>query len=213
MDIDVLVQDGRVRYATVTDNIAPEEPFFLEVGGRIPSGLGEEAQEKLVAVAARTLAAIGVENACVHFEARWSARGAVPIEANLRLGGAEVYAFHRLAFGVDLVEAAVRIALGVPIPDRRRPAAHRHARSHALNLPCSGILGPIDVDPALRAHPGFGELVIFREPGTEVNVPPDGFDYAGWLVAHGSSDDEAARVLRELVAMVHIDVEPRVTAP
>ena len=43
-----------------------------------------------------------------------------PIEANLRIGGAEVFDFHRMAYGVNLVEGGVRIALGLPVP-RLRP--------------------------------------------------------------------------------------------
>jgi len=53
------------------------EPYFMELGGQIPSALPQEAQAELVRVASGVLAALGVRDCCVHFEARWTARGAV----------------------------------------------------------------------------------------------------------------------------------------
>ena len=59
-------------------------------------------QSELIAVAALTLHALGTHNLCAHFEARFTSRGRVPIEANLRIGGAEVFDLHRMAYGVNL---------------------------------------------------------------------------------------------------------------
>lgn len=201
VDIDMLLQGGELKYAAVTDNFAPVEPYFLELGGQAPSALPQQAQDELVRVAFAVLRAIGVSDACVHFEARWTARGAVPIEANLRLGGAEVYEFNRSANGVDLLREAAAIALGVPI--RQQPATPLPAcfvRSAAFNPPCAGRLSSIAVDEAVSVDDALGELVIFRGAGDEIRTPPDGFDYLGWIVARGSTRGEAdtnlARLLR-----------------
>ncbi|MGN6622679.1 MAG: ATP-grasp domain-containing protein, partial [Candidatus Nitrosocosmicus sp.] len=82
VDIDLLIQNGSVRYAVVTDNFAPVEPYFMELGGEIPSALPLPVQSELITVAARTLHALGAHNVCAHFEARFTSRGGVPIEAN-----------------------------------------------------------------------------------------------------------------------------------
>ena len=205
VDIDMLVQDGQVRYAAVTDNFAPTEPYFMELGGEIPSSLPTHAQAELIRVASATLAALGVENACVHFEARWTDRGAVPIEANLRLGGAEVYDFNRAAYGVDLVEGGVRIALGLPVPTIA-PVAGCFLRSTAVITPCSGVLGDITIPQNLDRHAGFSEAVFFRGVGEQIRVPPDGFDYIGWMTARGATRVEAATHLRELTAQLRIEI-------
>lgn len=208
VDVDVLVQRGVVRYAAVSDNFAPTEPFFVEVGGQIPSALPDRATCALVDVAERALATLGVRDGCIHFEARWTDRGAVPIEANLRLGGAEVFAFHRGAYGVDLVEQAVRIALGRDVPDLRDVRPRRHLASAAFIPPRSGVLRRVGTPPRIAAEPGFEELVVFRSAGEAVRVPPDGFDYVGWIVASGATRDEAADRLATLRAHVVIDVAP-----
>ncbi len=208
VDIDLVVQGGELRYAQVTDNFAPIEPYFMELGGRIPSALPDEAQRELVRVAHAALGAIGAVDGVVHFEARWTPRGAVPIEANLRLGGAEVYTFARDAFGVDLVEAAARLALGVPVPDLRHRTPRMFLRSTALNPESSGRIAAIEVEPGVSSDPALGELCIFREVGTSVRVPPEGFDYIGWMVARGASRAEADENLARLRAGVRFVIEP-----
>lgn len=206
VDVDVLLQGGQVAYAQVSDNLPPVEPYFLELGGAIPSTLPAEAQRALIDLATRTLAALGVGDCCVHFEARMADRGPVPIEANLRLGGAEVYEFHRGAFGVDLVEAAARIALGIPLDLPSEPRALRHLRSTAFIPPTSGRLRCIDVPPEVLEHPDLGEVCVFRAAGDEVCVPPEGFDYVGWMVAGGETPEAAESRLRELAGRVRIEV-------
>lgn len=205
VDIDLLIQNGSVRYAAVTDNFAPVEPYFMELGGEIPSALPPPVQSELIAVAARTLHALGAHNLCAHFEARFTARGGVPIEANLRIGGAEVFDFHRMAYGVNLVEGAVRIALGLPVPPLT-PDPRCYMRSINVITPRSGTLGEIRPDPWLPLHPGFSEMVFFRNAGEVVRVPPDGFDYIGWVTATGSTRARATQNLREILSLIEVGV-------
>ncbi len=207
VDIDMLVQHGRVVYAAVTDNFPPRQPYFMEVGGQIPSALPEGAQRALVENAMTVLDALGVSDACVHFESKWTARGAVPIEVNLRIGGAEVYQFNRIAWGVDLVEEAVRIALGMAV--RLARTSHATPLASVNFIPeREGILRAASVDPAVRASSWLRELVLFREPGDRLDLPPRGFDYLGWLIASGDTREEARKHLGELVRGVHFTIDP-----
>ena len=206
VDIDMLVQGGKLHYAAVTDNFAPLEPYFMELGGQIPSALPQAAQAELVRVAFEVVAALGAGDCCVHFEARWTARGAVPIEANLRVGGAEVYSFNLEARGVDLVEGAARIALGLPLPAVPPVDPGVFLRSANLIPPGSGALSAMGVDPWLRKDPALAELVLFREEGDRLRVPPDGFDYLGWLVARGTTRHDANDQMHRLVDGLHFEV-------
>lgn len=207
VDVDVLLQDGELRYAAVSDNRPPIEPYFLELGGRLPSALPESAQRELIDVAHRALLALGVRDGCVHFEARWTKRGAVPIEANLRLGGAEIYAFHLSAYGVDLVEQAVRIALGAPVTVHMPSEPLAYVASTAFIPSRSGRIRRIAPEPWVEAHPALAELCLFRSAGDTVRIPPEGFDYVGWMVARARSADAAEARLEELAAGVHVEIE------
>jgi biotin carboxylase len=111
--IDLLLQDGELRYSAVTDHLAPESAFGEE-GRRIPSALPQAAQRELVEMAIAVLGALGVGDGCVHVEAQWTARGPVPIGVNLCLGSAEAFELNLDAHSMNLVEAAVRVALRLP---------------------------------------------------------------------------------------------------
>ena len=67
-------------------------------------GLMEETLEKL-----------GVQHGCIHFEAKSTNMGAIPIEINLRMGGDYVHSYIKDAWDVDMIEMSVKIALGIYI--------------------------------------------------------------------------------------------------
>jgi len=206
VDIDMLLVDGDVRYARVSDNFAPIEPWFMERGGRLPSLLREADQQALIGMAALALRTLGIQRGCVHFEARLGAYSAVPIEINLRIGGAEVCAFHRAAFGVNLLEQAVRIALDLPLTVHSQASRRAYCVSTNFIPAQSGRIRGIHVAPELISSPYCEELVIFREVGDLVRLPPEGFDYYGWMVASGESSETAAHHLAQLMAGVSFDV-------
>lgn len=207
VDVDMLIQGGVVKYLAVTDNFKPLEPYFLEVGGEIPSALPDEAQKALADMAVAVTTALGVTNSCVHFEAKLTTAGPVPIEVNLRIGGAEVYAFNRGAWGVDLVEGAARIALGIPIVGVVTERPREHLASCAFNPPHSGTIRAIDVDESVERSPNFAELVLFKSAGDRIDVPPRGYEYAGWMAARGGTGAEARANVATLARGVHLDVE------
>ena len=206
VDLDMLVQDGEVKYLAVTDNFPPIEPYFLERGGQIPSALGDPSVRALHAMAGSMVKGLRLEHGCFHVEARVTDRGPVPIEANLRLGGAEVYGFNLAAYGVDLVEGATRIALGLPVArvDTRR--AERFLASINFVPPRSGIVRAIRVPPEITSDAAVRELVMFKSVGDAIRVPPDGFEYVGWMIVEGSSAEDARRRLDALAGAVHVEI-------
>jgi hypothetical protein len=126
---------------------------------------------------------------------------------NLRLGGAEVYAFNRSAWGVDLVEGAVRIALGLKVAPADMQEPRAHLASTALNAPRSGIVRRLAVGDEIAHAPELAELVIFRQVGDRVVVPPRGYDYLGWMAARGASPAEAQGHLERLARGVICEIE------
>ena len=132
----------------------------------------------------------------------------MPIEANLRLGGAEVWAFHRAVFGVDLVELAARVALGQEVAPVTAPPLC-HAASINFVPARSGTIRALRVPDEVRRAPGLVELVLFKQPGERVLIPPDGFEYLGWMVASGPTPGEARAQLDWLAAACDFDVAPQ----
>ncbi|MDP2586165.1 MAG: ATP-grasp domain-containing protein [Candidatus Komeilibacteria bacterium] len=207
VDIDIILQNGKIKFFSISDNDKTNEPFFLETGQSIPSGLPERTQTELMEMAEETLEKMGVQNGVIHFEAKAGKNGTVPIEANLRMGGDEVYSFVKVAWGVDLIEHAVKIALGVYIPKIHRPVAPRKylAGKYFLNEN-SGILVKLTVPEDLKRHPNLEEIHFFKEIGDAILVPPEGYEFLGWVVVSGYNRLDAQDNLREITGKVKYEV-------
>jgi biotin carboxylase len=210
VDIDMLVQAGTVRYCEITDNLAASEPFFLETGGRFPSQLPQGTQRALRQMASDVASALGIQNGCIHFEAKATADGPVPIEVNLRLGGAEVQTFHRASRGIDLAAEAVKIALGVPVapPVTDRPRCHLASTNFLPTV--AGQLVAFDVAPEVWRSEALVQLVIFGEIGHPITLPPAGNVYLGWLVASGLTPEEARENVETLTRGVTFQINEAV---
>ena len=206
VDLDVLVQSGDLKYFAVTDNFAPIEPYFLERGGQIPSALPESHLDALRRMTEDLVRLLDLRDGCFHLEARVTPTGPVPIEANLRLGGAEVYGFNLTAYGVDLVEGALRIALGLPVARVDTSHADRFLASINFVPARSGVLRSIVVPAEVASSPALRELVMFKLVGDAIRVPPDGYEYVGWMIVEGRSPEDARDTLDGLARLVQIEI-------
>jgi len=130
VDIDLLVQRGKVKFLSVSDNFPTSGPkdLFMEIGGCCPSrALTPARLLGLAEMTHRMVSAFGEDlTGCFHFEAISAPtpgadpatdRGtAYPIELNMRLGGSEVHVLMLTTYSINLGIHAMKLALGVEIP-------------------------------------------------------------------------------------------------
>ncbi|MEK7542319.1 MAG: ATP-grasp domain-containing protein [Patescibacteria group bacterium] len=206
VDIDMLIQNGKVKFYSISDNEPTDEPFFIELGDSIPSSLLEESQEKLVEMAAETLEKLGIQQGCIHFEAKWTKKGPFPIEVNIRMGGDYIHSFVKGCWDVDLVEYAAKIALGVYIKPEKPEQPLQYLKGHIFMSDYSGVLVEIDVDEELTQKPYLDQFVFLKEVGDPVLVPPEGYEYLGWVCVKGESPVVAENNLEEAIEYVHYTV-------
>ncbi len=203
VDIDILLQNGKFKFWSISDNDATREPYFVETGQCIPSRLSRTQQEELVSMAEEMLERFGVEDGCIHFEAKYSSRGPVPIEINQRMGGDEVYDFIRIAWGVDLVENAAKIAVGEYISPITKPETPKKFVSGQYFLPpYSGILASL----SLPEKVDNGEVAFFKRVGDAVLAPPQGYEYMGWAYATADTLGEAEERVERIMAATKLEV-------
>ena len=79
VDIDILIQNGKIKFYTISDNDQTDEPFFVETGRQTPSNLPKKEQKELIIMTEETLEKLGVQNGCIHFEAKSTIHGAYPL--------------------------------------------------------------------------------------------------------------------------------------
>lgn len=203
VDIDILLQNGKFKFWSISDNDATREPYFVETGQCIPSRLSRTQQEDLVAMAEEMLERLGVVNGCIHFEAKYSSRGPVPIEINLRMGGDEVYDFIRIAWGVDLVENAAKIAIGEYIHPITKPETPKKFVSGQYFLPpYSGVLASLSLPEKVEN----GEIAFFKRVGDAVLAPPQGYEYMGWAYAIADTLGEAEERVERIMSKTQMEV-------
>merc|ERR1719155_322060 len=60
VDVDIVMSDGEVTYAAVTDNWPTCEPYFLETGSNSPSTLAKDQQDQLRGLCVASCRALGL---------------------------------------------------------------------------------------------------------------------------------------------------------
>lgn len=117
--IEIIVWNGKVNVLTVTDKKTTGAPHFVELGHNQPSCYSAEEVEILKAAAVSGVKALGVNNCACHAEAKLMDGKAYLMEIGARLGGDFISTeLTHLSTGIDMVAAAIDVALGIE-PDLR----------------------------------------------------------------------------------------------
>ncbi len=208
VDVDVLLQDGVMKFFSITDNNKTNEPYFVETGEGAPSSLPQTEQDELMHMVTEAFRVFGVANGCFHFEAKMSSRGPVPIEINMRMGGGDVYLFSLSAWGVDLIENAVKVALGIPLGIQKPEKPLMYLASQQFLPDHSGVLTKLQIDEAIKSKPYFVELYFQKKVGDTFLAPPDGYDSClGWVTVQGKDAAEARKHVEEAMKYVTYTLE------
>jgi carnosine synthase len=210
VDLDILIQNGEIKYFSIIDNKKTNEPYFVETGWSAPSDLSLERQNNLRLMAEKTLFGLGVRDGCIHFEAKSNPDGtATPIEINLRMGGGEVFLYSKKVWGVDLVENATLICLDLPTNINKAKNPLVYLQSYRFLPTTSCKVGDIKVRPELYNHEYFVDLYFEKKPGEVFLAPPDGYDRSiGVLTVCGESTKIVENNLLEALNYITYQTDP-----
>lgn len=207
VDLDILLQNGKMKFCAISDNGKTKEPFFIETTRMTPSSLPVKNQAELLAMADETLEKLGILNGCIHFEAKSTPHGPVPLEINLRLGGDEIFPSIKAAWHVDLVENLVKIACGIYIPKFEFPAGpYEYLIAQTFSSDYSGIIVNLEINEDLRRRSYVKEFQFEKKIGDSVLSPPDGYEYLGWILISGSNPLDAQDNLREAEKAINYEI-------
>ena len=175
VDVDMILSDGKVTYAKVTDNLPTLEPWFNETGAVTPSLLPRRKQEELVEVSKKMLKAIGLTSGVMHVELKYTTtNGPQLIEVNSRMGGGPVRDMNLDVWGVDLVEEHLMCSVGLPslppIPEEPIMCIGQYS----VNAARSGVVGE-EIEAELERNRGLPD-VIKVEPFVSAGDKVVGFE-------------------------------------
>lgn len=209
IDIDVVLQDGAVKFMSVCDNYGLDGPYFREKGQSLPTRMGKAREEAVKRQATDVLVAkFGLTDGCFNFEAKVAEDGGLtPIEINLRMGGDEVWFFNRAVWGTDLVELAAMAACGEAIGAEVADPAPRACLLGEYLLPeRAGTILDFSVDVTSLRRAGVVKYEFVRKKGDSVGVPPQDYSFLGWFVIQAPSHELAAAAAEAARASFWFDV-------
>jgi D-alanine-D-alanine ligase len=209
VDVDVLLQNGKVKFITVSDNFDKSKgTFFIDSGQALPSSLPDVAQEEMIEMVELVLEKLGIFNACIHFEAKYTKNGPVPIEINMRMGGDYVYSYIKTSWNIDFIEYATKIALGDYFVSQQKDYPKKYTIGWDLHPEDSGILTELDISEDLEKQPYFEAMDIYKEVGDSVLVPPEGYESLGWVTVSGDNPLDARDNLKKVLEQINFKVVP-----
>jgi carnosine synthase len=175
VDVDVVMSNGKWRYAAVSDNGPTLEPYFNETWAVCPSLLPKEQQAALKDLAVKSIEAIGFTSGVFHVECKMTSTGPHLIEVNARMGGGPVHECNLRTWGVDLVEETIFCALGIPARPMVPKQPYEAFAFSSVNAKQSGRVG--DIMKAMEQVKSQ-EGVVWAKPlcslGDSVVGPADG---------------------------------------
>jgi biotin carboxylase len=170
-----------------------------------PSIVGAATARAVEATATRAIEALGLRDTAAHPELVLTAEGPKVLEVAARVGGFRA-PMTKLAFGIDLDEAVLDLALG------RAPAIDRTHESAATAVEvwprtAGRVAGYGDVE-SLRARPDVHRLRIRRAEGTLYRPPPDDDVPCAELIVTGATPEEARAAAADVEARLAVRIVP-----
>jgi biotin carboxylase len=181
-------------------------PYAIENGGVIPALLSAQDETSIHALMSDIASSLGVENGTVKGDIIMSDKGAMVIEAALRLSGGYLSSVQiPIARGVDLVKQTIKMALGEELIE---------SELKPKNLCWIGIRYFFPEPGKIIKISGFDELddiswvirkQLFLKVGDIVEWPTNHTKRAGYVYALGDSFDEAERRAISAARLVEIE--------
>jgi biotin carboxylase len=193
----LVAREDDVKLITVSDRLRPDGVGFgVALAHLYPSTLYGDALAEVERVALASVRAIGLRNGIAYPQLLVSADGVRVVEIAARIPGGQMVEVPRYGVGIDLVEVAVKQALGEAVPEElvtprfQQPFAIRFLTADPGPLPTGQVESVGPLDKAL-AFPGVDRVETWIEAGETIRpVQTDG-DRRGYVIALGSSNLEA----------------------
>jgi biotin carboxylase len=210
----VIARDGQAETLTLSDRLRPPGIGFGVGWVHVyPSSVYGDQLEAAERIAARTVRALGLETGIAFPQLIATPDGGVVVvECGARIGGGQMADLVWHAVGVDLVEVALRIALGQPVPDelvaakRHQPLAIRFLTAQPGPLPTGRVLHVGNLE-AVRAAPGVVQAEVYLQVGEVIRpVRLDG-DRRGYVIAVAETNLQALDRAQAAAALLSVEVD------
>jgi biotin carboxylase len=215
MNGQLIARRGEVIPLTLSDRLRPPGIGF-GVGWihLYPATIYGDQLEEAERVAIHAVHALGLRDAVVFPQLIAAPDGrVVVVEVAARVGGGQMGDLVRHATGVDLVEVALRQALGEDLPDElvyprfKQPLAIRFLTAEPGPLTTGRVVRVGSLDRVLAA-PGVVQAETYIEPGETIRPVQVDADRRGYVIAVADTNLEALDRAEAASRLIDVDVEP-----
>jgi biotin carboxylase len=209
-----VARGGEVVPLTLSDRLRPPGVGFGVGWTHVyPATIYGDLLEEAERVVRHAVHALGLRDGIAFPQLLVSEDGSVRVvEVAARIPGGQMADLALHAVGVDLVEIALRQALGVEVPDEvglarfRRPLAIRFLTAQPGPLPTGVVRGWSGLD-RVRAFPGVLQADVYLAEGETIRpVRLDG-DRRGYVIATGETSVEALERAEAAARLLDVEVE------
>jgi biotin carboxylase len=209
----VLARGGDIMPLTLSDRLRPPGIGFGVGWIHVyPATVYGDTLAEAERVAVHAVRALGLRDGIAFPQLLVGDDGAVRVvEVAARIPGGQMADLARHAIGLDLVEVALRQALGVEVPDElavprfRQPLAIRFLTSEPGPLPAGRVRGWSGLE-RVRAFPGVVQADVFLAEGETIRpVRLDG-DRRGYVIAVADTNVEALERAEAAATLLDVDV-------
>jgi biotin carboxylase len=187
-----------IRLITASDRVRPTGAGFgVALAHVYPSNLFGDALAEVSRVAVAAVRAIGLRNGIAYPQLLVLPGNEVQVvEIAARIPAGQMDEVPRIGVGIDLLEVALKLALGEPVPDElvtprfQQPLAIRFLTAEPGPLPTGVVRSVGPLEKAL-AFPGVERVDQWIQVGETIRpVQTDG-DRRGYVIARGATNLEA----------------------
>jgi biotin carboxylase len=209
----VIVRDGEPAVVTLSDRLRPPGIGFGVGWIHVyPATIYGDVLEEAARVAAHASRVLGLRDGIAFPQLLVTDGGVLVIEVAARIPGGQMADLVRHAVGVDLVEVALRQALGEPVPDElalprfQQPLAIRFLTAEPGPLPVGRVVSIGSLDPVLAA-PGVVQADTYLQVGETIRpVRLDG-DRRGYVIATADTNVQALERAESAARLLEVVVE------
>lgn len=203
--VEIIVCNGGVNVLQVTDKKTTEAPYFVELGHSQPSQFPKEVVDAIKDAAIKGVEALNLSDCAAHAEVKYQNGKPYIMEIGARLGGDFISTeLTHLSTGIDMVAAAINVALG------NKPNLDSVAESQGVAIryftPKPGKVTAIE-NAGLLDRPDVYDAEIYVNPGDEVKEVKSSLDRSGHVIVTAPIAKEAIAIAECLINKVRIITE------